>query len=192
MHSLWTAWPWKWRHFNPLKCWQLHTERHSVTQQNTWIFNNMAVKYHTPRISHTCLNSWQDMILKCFKNYLYTITLMIIHNSMCLWHKLTNTLYVLQSKKNIYLQVAPGKMNMFKIAWKWLFEVSDLLGYGTVSLDDWGQWSHLQGSKWSRKLWAFWPLKASPLHWHKMSDTIYPEEWCHNPDTDLNYITAKA
>lgn len=176
-----------------LQSFDLHAEWHSVTQQNTRIFNNLDMKYHTPRISDMCLNSQQDKILKCFTNYLYTATLMIIHNSLRLWHKLTNTLYAPESNGILYLlQVAPGKMNTFNVAWKWLFEVSVFLGYGTVSLADWCQWSHLQGSKWSRTLWAFWPLKVRPLHWCKMSGTIYPEKWCHNPDTDLDCVTAKA
>jgi hypothetical protein len=71
-------------------CWmtQCHTTEHtmlndSVTQQNTQIFNNLDVKYHTPRISDMCLNSQQHMTLKCFKHYLYTVTLLIIHNSHC-------------------------------------------------------------------------------------------------------------
>jgi len=166
---------------------QCHKTEHRTHRSSTiWLWNI------THQGTVTCALNLKDMILICFKNYLYTVTLMIIHNSLCLSHKLTNTLYALESNKILYLQVAPGKMNMFKIAWKWLFEVSDLLRYGTVSLADWDQWSHLHGSKWSRTLWAFWHLEVRPLHWCKMSGTIYPEKWCHNSDTDLNYITAKA
>lgn len=69
-------------------------------------------------------------------------------------------------------------MNMFKIAWKWLFEVPVLLGYGTVSLADWCQWSHLQRSKWSRTLWEFWPPEsetttlAQDVRYHTSTEVV--------------------
>jgi hypothetical protein len=39
-----TAWPWRWRHYDPLKHWYLCTSCHSVTCQKTWICINTAVR----------------------------------------------------------------------------------------------------------------------------------------------------
>jgi len=87
--------------------------------------------------------------------------------------------------------VAPGKMNMFKqhgndclrslFFWDmalchWLIGASGLICKGQ---NDPEQCGHFDPWKWDH-------------HTGTESGTIYPEKWCHNPDTDLNYITAKA
>jgi hypothetical protein len=40
--SSWTAWPWEWGCFDPLKCCELHTEQFSVTSWKTWICRRNA------------------------------------------------------------------------------------------------------------------------------------------------------
>jgi hypothetical protein len=37
------AWPWRWRHYTPSKCQELHTLWHSVTFQKTWIFSSIGL-----------------------------------------------------------------------------------------------------------------------------------------------------
>ena len=43
-YSWWTAWLWKWRHFDPTKNWELFTCCEVLTLQKTWIFSNTTVR----------------------------------------------------------------------------------------------------------------------------------------------------
>jgi len=34
-----SAWPWRWTHYDPLKCWYLFTKQHSIIFQKSWVFS---------------------------------------------------------------------------------------------------------------------------------------------------------
>ena len=43
-YSSWTVWPWRWKHCSCSKCWELPTQQHSITTQETWIFSSTTVR----------------------------------------------------------------------------------------------------------------------------------------------------
>jgi hypothetical protein len=45
------CWPWRWRHHNDTKRWEILTWRQGVTSQRTWIFSKF--KFHKPDILFT-------------------------------------------------------------------------------------------------------------------------------------------
>lgn len=42
-HFTWTAWYWSWKKYDPPKIQEGFTQRHSITSQKTWIFDNNGV-----------------------------------------------------------------------------------------------------------------------------------------------------
>ena len=47
-----TDWPWKWKHYDPLMCWDLITQQFNMTSHKTWIFSYVSVRTskHAPCI----------------------------------------------------------------------------------------------------------------------------------------------
>ena len=42
--SSWTVWPWKWRQYDPLKCWELRAQCHCFTSQKADVASSSAVR----------------------------------------------------------------------------------------------------------------------------------------------------
>jgi hypothetical protein len=54
--SVCSAWLWRWRHHDPLKCWELLMQCHSIMCQ-MWLFSNTAVR--TLNLALWYLADWQ-------------------------------------------------------------------------------------------------------------------------------------
>ena len=56
-YSSWTVWPWRWKQYSCSKCWELPTQQHSVTTQETWIFSTTTVRISDITYLNFCVTS---------------------------------------------------------------------------------------------------------------------------------------
>jgi hypothetical protein len=66
-YPLWTAWPWRWRHCNPSRLWELVTQWHSVTSQlvTQWhsVTSQLVTQWHS--VTSQLVTQWQCHITTC-------------------------------------------------------------------------------------------------------------------------------
>lgn len=76
--SSWSAWLWRWNHYNSLKHWKLFTQGHSTTFQKTWIF--MFPDLNASFLKSVTLSLWADQCINCFEltRFLWTFSIWCI------------------------------------------------------------------------------------------------------------------
>jgi len=92
--SFWTAWPWRWRQYDPSKCCELLTHWLGITSQKTWIF----------RVNSYCIikfyKGYQHNFIKVWLNDMHGH---MISQKQTVWFPLFHTMPASNNEYSVYL-----------------------------------------------------------------------------------------